>query len=107
MNERERYLATLLFQKPDRIPFNPGAGRRSTLEAWHKQGLPPEITDYHAYVRKLIGIEPDPSKPMIGAGVDFLMIPQFEEKVIERKPGTLVVQDWKGNVCEISDKFDV
>jgi len=107
MNERERYVATLTFQKPDHVPFQPGHGRKSTLEAWHKQGLPPDISDYSAHVRKLIGIEPAHSQPIIGAGVEFLMRPQFEEKVIERKPGTLVVQDWKGNICEISDQFDV
>ena len=41
-------------------------------------------------------------------------IPQFEE-VIEHRPalagstapGSLIVQDWKGNICEISDEFDV
>lgn len=107
MTERERYIATLTFQKPDRVPFMPGYGRKSTRETWHKQGLPPEITDYHAYVRELIGIEPDRSKPGVLPGVSFLMIPEFEEKVLERKQGTLIVQDWKGNICEISDKFDV
>ncbi len=106
MTERERYLATLLFQKPDRVPFQPGGGRRSTLEAWHRQGLPPQETDYLAHARKLIGIELPPTQPAIGPGVDFRMVPQFEEKVIERRPGTLVVQDWKGNICEIADKFD-
>ncbi|MCL5019082.1 MAG: hypothetical protein M1426_01205 [Patescibacteria group bacterium] len=34
------------------------------------------------------------------------MIPQFEEKVIEKKERTLIVQDWKGNICEISSEFD-
>jgi uroporphyrinogen decarboxylase len=40
-------------------------------------------------------------------GVDFRLIPQFEEKVLEHRDGHYVVQDWKGNVCEISDDFDV
>jgi hypothetical protein len=40
-------------------------------------------------------------------GVDFRLIPQFEEKVLERRGGHLIVQDWKGNICEISDQFDV
>jgi uroporphyrinogen decarboxylase len=35
------------------------------------------------------------------------MIPEFEEKILERKERTLVVQDWVGNICEISDKFDL
>jgi len=42
--------------------------------------------------------------PWFGTG---RMIPEFEEKVIERRERTLIVQDWKGNICEISDEFDV
>jgi uroporphyrinogen decarboxylase len=34
------------------------------------------------------------------------MMPQFEEKVLEHRDGHYVVQDWKGNICEIADKFD-
>jgi hypothetical protein len=35
------------------------------------------------------------------------MIPEFEEKVIERKERSQIVQDWKGNICEISNEFDI
>jgi len=115
MTERERYLAALLFQKPDRVPFAPGHGRKSTLAAWRRQGLPPEVKDYHGYVRQLLGMEPASAPATVSIGVDFRMIPQFEERIIERRPapagsagrGTLVVQDWKGNICEISDEYDV
>lgn len=115
MNDRERYIAALRFDKPDRVPFDPGWGRKSTMEAWHRQGLPEGVTDCYAYMRELLGIEPRPHVKMVSMPVDFRMIPQFEEKVIERKPappgatgpGSLVVQDWKGNICEISDEFDV
>ena len=34
------------------------------------------------------------------------MIPEFDEKIIERKKHTLIVQDWKGNIYEISDEYD-
>jgi uroporphyrinogen decarboxylase len=34
------------------------------------------------------------------------MIPEFEERVIERRERTVVVQDWKGNICEISDQYE-
>lgn len=107
MNERERFLAVMTHDRPDRIPFDPGNGRESTLKAWHVQGLPPEVTDYLAYVRQLIGLPPATGCEEVHCGVDWQMIPQFEEKVIERRPGTLIVRDWKGNVCEISDQFDV
>ena len=115
MTERERYLATILFAHPDRVPFEPGWGRKSTLEAWRRQGLPSEVNDYHAHVRELLGIEPGSPVEAAEIGVDFRMIPQFEEKVLEHRPaaqgstgpGSLVVQDWKGNICEISDEFGV
>jgi len=54
-----------------------------------------------------LGIQQEKTQPQVGLGVDFRMIPQFEEKLLEHKDGHYVVQDWKGNICEISDKFDV
>jgi uroporphyrinogen decarboxylase len=106
MNDRQRTIAALRFQKPDRVPFNPGYGRKSTREAWHRQGCPAD-KEPHAYARELASVPPATTMKIIHPGVDFRMIPQFEEKVLERRPGTLVVQDWKGNICEISDEFDV
>ena len=35
------------------------------------------------------------------------MIPQFEEKIIEEKENSRIVQDWKGNICEIDKKLTV
>jgi uroporphyrinogen decarboxylase len=108
MTERERYLATLLFRNPDRVPFQPGGGRKSTREAWRRQGLPAEVTDIGGYVRSLLGLPADtPGFARVSPGVDFRMRPQFEEKVLERRARSLIVQDWKGNVCEISDRYDV
>jgi len=43
MNSRERFLATMLFGTPDRIPYHFGGPRESTFNAWYKQGLPREI----------------------------------------------------------------
>ncbi|MCL2640467.1 MAG: hypothetical protein FWD53_06460 [Phycisphaerales bacterium] len=117
MTPRERFLATLLFQKPDRVPFDPGYGRKSTRERWMREGLPPDTNPGH-HAMKLLGIELQQVNhfpPLPSINVDFKMIPQFEEKVLEHRPapagskgpGSLVVQDWKGNICEISDEFDV
>ncbi|MAE64190.1 MAG: hypothetical protein CMJ18_07925 [Phycisphaeraceae bacterium] len=110
MNERQQFIATLRFERPDRIPFVPGSGRESTLAAWRRQGLPEEVRDYHEYVRRLIGMPFDEAtRPMLRVtdGVSFTMIPEFEEKTLMHRPGgTIIVQDWKGNVCEISDRFD-
>lgn len=106
MTDRERYLETLLFGKPDRIPFMPGGPRESTLKRWHKDGLP-EGANWEAEMRRIIGIEPPPSGPRPGVSIRHTMIPEFEEKVIEEREETWVVQDWKGNICEISKQFDV
>ena len=34
------------------------------------------------------------------------MIPEFEEKVLERRDGHYLVQDWMGAIIEISDRYD-
>ncbi|MBN1864858.1 MAG: hypothetical protein JW808_08155, partial [Victivallales bacterium] len=107
MNQRQRYLETMLFGNPDCIPFNPGGGRKSTREAWHSQGLPEEIDpgDITAYAYRQAGGTLELPKGGPGFPVVERMIPEFEEKVIERKEDSQIVQDWKGNICEISNEF--
>lgn len=108
MNDRERYVAALTFQKSDRVPFMPGDGRRSTIATWLKQGLPAEQAKrYHAYIRELLDLPPaDPAPPRaIQPNIVTAMLPEFEEKVLEERPTSRVVQDWKGNVCEIGREF--
>lgn len=105
MNVRERFLETLLFGKPDKVPLQPGGPRESTLEAWHRQGLP-EGVDYYEFLLETLGIEYEPRGPEVSLGVSFRMIPEFEEKVLEHKDGHYIVQDWMGAITEISDKYD-
>ena len=107
MTPRERMLRTLSFGKPDRIPLTPGGGRESTLAAWHKQGLPESVKDYVEYAYRQAGGRLPWENTGAWFGVNERMIPQFEEKVIERKENSQVVQDWKGNVCEIGREFTV
>lgn len=108
MNERSRFIDTLLFKKPDRIPLHPGGGRKSTRERWHREGLPQHIDNGHeitveAY-RQAGGI-----RKLARYGDTFhvneRMIPQFEEKIIKREERSQIVQDWKGNICEISNDY--
>jgi hypothetical protein len=110
MTDRQRHLAVLAFGRPDRVPLQPGRGRKSTRERWHAEGLPAALDDADgitAYAYRSAGGRED--LPVAGEGfpVDVRMIPQFEEKVIERRGDTQIVQDWKGNVCEIGAEFDV
>ncbi len=109
MNERERHLEALLFGNPDRIPLAPGWGRESTRANWRRQGLPEEINDKDIleYAYRQAGGKLDWPTGGTGFYVNERMIPQFEEKVIERKTDTQIVQDWKGNICEISNQFTV
>lgn len=106
MNTRERYLETLLFGRPDRIPFQPGDPREKTLKRWHKEGLP-ESGHWYDHLCKTIGIAPAVQKDYVQPDVNFRMNPMFEEKVLEHKDGHYIVQDWMGNITEISDEYDV
>jgi hypothetical protein len=56
MNARERYLKTMLFGSPDRIPFEPGKPREKTLKRWHEEGLPAEV-EWYDYLCGQIGID--------------------------------------------------
>ena len=107
MNARERWLETILFGKPDKVPFHPGGGRKSTRDRWLKEGLPQEVEDIGEYAYRQAGGEHEWSQFGEGFWVNEAMIPQFEEKILEDKGRTLIVQDWKGNICEISSEYTV
>ena len=55
MTERERFLETLLFGTPDRVPLTPGGGRKSTRERWYSEGLPREVGNIAEYAYRLAG----------------------------------------------------
>jgi len=105
MNPRQRFRQTLTFGQPDKIPLIPGYPRESTLAAWHQQGLPEDRYFYDVLCEEL-GITPDPKQEEVDLGVSFIMIPTFEEKVLEHKNGHYIVQDWMGAITEISDTYD-
>jgi hypothetical protein len=107
MNSRQRFLETLQFGRPDKIPFEPGGGRESTRERWYTEGLPREVRDITEYAYRQAGGTLNRGEGGEGFHVDERMIPHFEEKVIERKERTQIVQDWKGNICEIGNEFTV
>jgi hypothetical protein len=105
MNARRRYVETLRFGRPDRIFFFPGVPRESTLEVWRTQGLPAG----RSYTEALCEAAGLPAEALAGyadPGVDLRALPRFEEKILSRRDGRAIVQDWNGNVVEISDRFD-
>jgi len=63
MNPRERYLAALLYGKPDRVPLEPGHGRKSTRETWYKQGLPQDVKNTPEYAYRQAGGKLDWPQP--------------------------------------------
>jgi hypothetical protein len=105
MNERERFIKTLTFGKPDKITFDPGHPRESTLEAWYQQGLPEGVGWFECLMNTL-GIDYEPNPHRIDLDVTFHMRPTFEERVLEHRHGHYIVQDWMGAITEISDKYD-
>jgi len=105
MNPRQRFRESLGFGKPDKVPLTPGYPRESTLAAWYQQGLP-ENSNYLEALYDILGISPDPTQKEVDLGVSFIMIPTFEEKVLEHRDGHYVVQDWMGAITEISDRYD-
>jgi uroporphyrinogen decarboxylase len=106
MTARERYLATMTFGQPDRIPFEPGGPRESTLAAWREQGLP-EGVSWHAALMDLLGISREGARSVeLDLQPDLRMRPWFEEKVLAHERGHCIVQDWMGAIVEISDRYD-
>ena len=106
MTPRERYLETLLFGTPDRIPFEPCGPREKTLKRWHDEGLPQD-GNWFGHLSAEIGVKHGTTRqPVVSPGVNFRMNPTFEEKVLEHKDGHYIVQDWMGAITEISDEYD-
>ena len=106
MTHRERYIETLLFGTPDKIPFEPGRPREKTLIRWHKEGLE-ERTHWYDALCDMLSIDRGVyNKKLLQPDVNFRMNPTYEEKVLEHKDGHFIVQDWMGNVIEISDEYD-
>lgn len=107
MTPRERFIETLLFRSPDRVPLMPGGGRESTRERWYSEGLPRNVEDIVEYAYRLAGGRLEWPAGGPGFPIYDRMIPRFEEKVLEKKEDTQIVQDWKGNICEISNKYTI
>jgi len=105
MNARDRWLQTILFKNSDKVPLHPGSGRESTLKRWKQEGLPDDIKDPAEYAYRLVGGKDPWDQFGEGFWVNERMIPQFEEKVLEQRERSIIVQDWKGNICEISTAY--
>lgn len=106
MNERERFLATLTYGTPDKVPMMTMGPRESTIAAWETQGLPAGQNWFAAMCAQLSITYEVSTAPWRDLGVDFRMMPTFEEIVLEHRDGHYLVQDWMGNITEIADRYD-
>lgn len=67
----------------------------------------PAERDWFEHSCELLGIEREKSKtPFINLKISFDPCPPFEEKLLERRGNHLIVQDYKGAIVEIEDKYD-
>ena len=105
MNHRERWLAAMTFGQPDRLPFEPGWPRESTLRRWREEGLP-EGSPWQKAHQNAVGIAIPDSPASAQPHAPVRMNPMFEEKVLSRRDGHLILRDWMGNIVEIDDRFD-
>ncbi len=97
MTERERMIESLTFGNPDHLPFEHAYGLMpGTIERWHKEGLPEEVTVQGAYgdekLKKYFGFTP--RKP--GLPINLGLYPAFEPAVIEETEDLLVTRDSMG-----------
>jgi len=105
MDPRSRYLETMLFKSPDKIPLYPGGPRESTLKAWKSQGMP-ENAFYLDTVLDIIGVPKSAALKFSTMDITTKMIPEFEVKILDHRDGHYLISDWMGAITEISDEFD-
>jgi uroporphyrinogen decarboxylase len=95
---RDRFNKVMHWQKPERVPFMDFGYWDETIQLWHQQGLPENITT-GAEVEVHLGLEGTeriPTLPVING-----LHPAAEPKVLEEKGSHRIIQDHEGNICEI------
>jgi len=95
MTPKERYVRTLAFGQPDRIFYDFGNPRKSTLDAWYLQGLPrfPDAGDYGCPPQfyELVGMD-----EKLGLPIKTNAFPPFEVRIIEENEQGRVWVDENG-----------
>lgn len=95
MNQRERFVQSLTFGAPDRVFYQVGYPRKSTMEAWYAQGLPrlSAVGDYGhpSELAAIVGNDRLDYLPAEGG-----LFPAFEEVVLEENAHGRVWRDAMG-----------
>ncbi len=92
MTVSERYLAFMSFQSVDRPPLiRPGGVFGATRRRWEREGLPAgaDLDDY-------FGTE---SMPVASPPVDTMLLPRFEEEILEETDEFVIMIDSHGVRC--------
>ena len=89
MTNRERFLYWLRGEDVDRVPVRYGGPRVSTFDAWMKQGLSEEQRANWAQF-----VDEDGSTGI--GGVDTLLVPRFEKRIIEKHGNKMIWVDEQG-----------
>jgi uroporphyrinogen decarboxylase len=75
LNPRERFITTLTFGSPDRIPYRDEEVRRETLDRWHGEGMPKDRD-----LMELFDLDRWEKVPL-----NLGMLPQFEGRLRSRR----------------------
>jgi len=99
MNPRERHAAWLKGEKADRVPDYEFRTWVQTIDRWHREGLPAELTDRNNAITKYFHTDEEEYGPSPWLRME--LSPGFEHKVLEVKGNTQVVQDDDGALSEM------
>lgn len=93
MNERERFLRTMSFQRVDRVPLMDMGVWPETLERWHHEGLPKWVTHLR-HLEDYLGL--DLSFNINWLPIEQGIFPGFRTTVVEKSASWKVVRDRDG-----------
>ncbi|MFQ6094453.1 MAG: hypothetical protein ACE5OR_17565, partial [bacterium] len=96
MNTRERFIKTLLFDRPDRPYFHHAFGLMpGVIEHWHKEGLPEEVGEED--IRSYFGFDPKGR----GVAVNLLFDPPFESEIVEETDSYVICRGSNGQLTKM------
>ena len=98
---RERFNAVMRWEKVRQVPNMDFGYWSETIDVWHKQGLPENIKT-GADVERYLGLEGAELLPWVPTKNG--LYPPFEQKILEDKGETQIIQDSNRNICEVSKK---
>jgi len=94
LTHRERFRRLMHYQTVDRGVHHEFGYLNETVQRWHKEGLPQELSSNHE-IEGYFGCDPEKRVP-----VSLGLHPAFETKVLEEKADTVIKQRGDGAIVE-------